>query len=113
MAKQTAKQAMLLLCRLGTTSKRCRSSRLACILFSVVHLLPELLRFLLVNKAECSQAILELESMKESSVLIVMPCIEYFLVPDDAAIGTLCGKSAREQRGLVVIVPDVPRYPPS
>lgn len=53
MAKETSKQAVLV-GRVVVSSKWRPSGRSACVLFSIIHLLLELLRLLLVDKAQSS-----------------------------------------------------------
>lgn len=59
------------------------------VLLPVIHLLFEGLCFLLINKTKPSKALLEFESVKECTILIVGEGVVYFLVPDDAAVGRL------------------------
>jgi hypothetical protein len=61
------------------------------ILLAFVHLLLELLCFLLISKRQAGQTILELKGMEEGSVLVVLEGVVDFLVPDDAAIRRLRG----------------------
>lgn len=79
----------MLVGRLSSASKGCRLGSSACVLFSLVHLLFELFGLLFVDEAQASQAFLEFECMKKSSVLVVIPCIEDLLVPNDSSIGRL------------------------
>jgi hypothetical protein len=86
-SKETSEEAAVFLL-LMTTSSEWRGSRLTGgILFTVVHLLLELLRLLLVDKAQPSYAFFELERVEKGAVLVVAPCIEDFLVPDHATRG--------------------------
>lgn len=55
------------------------------ILLPLVHLLLELLRLLLIRKAEPETALLALERVKEGAVLEVLEGVVDLLVPDDAA----------------------------
>lgn len=82
--EETTEQAMLL-GRLGAAAKGRRSRRPARILLALVHLLLELLRLLLVHEAQAGEAVLQLEGVEEGPVLVVVPHIEDFLVPDDAS----------------------------
>lgn len=86
--KQTAQQAVLLLV-MGAAAERGGSCALARILFTVVHLLLELLGLLLVDEAQPGETVLQLECVEEGPVLVVGPRVEYLLVPDDATIGRL------------------------
>lgn len=83
--------------RLGA-AKRIGPGGPARVLLAVIHLLLELFGFLLVHKAQSSQAFLELEGVEEGPVLIIMPCVENLLIPDDAAGGWL----ERQVSGWVV-----------
>lgn len=58
-----------------------------CILLALVHLLLELLCFLLIGKRQTGQAVLELKGVEEGTVLVVLERVVDFLVPDDAAVG--------------------------
>lgn len=60
-----------------------------CILLALVHLLLELLCFLLIGKRQTGQAVLELKGVEEGTVLVVLERVVDFLVPDDAAVGGL------------------------
>lgn len=88
MAKQAAQQAVLVR-RLGAPAKRRGSRGSAGILLAVVHLLAELFGLLLVDEAEAGEALLELKGVEKRAVLVVVPRVEEFLVPDDAAVGRL------------------------
>ena len=79
----------MLVRRLSSASKGCCLGSSACVLFSLVHLLFELLSLLFVDEAQASQAFLEFERMKKSTILVVIPCIEDLLVPNDSSIGRL------------------------
>ena len=57
------------------------------ILLPLVHLLLELLRFLLVRKTQPEHALLALEAEEEDAVLVVLEGVVDFLVPYHAAIG--------------------------
>lgn len=88
MSKDASQQAMLVVataawCR---AAEWCTSRCLARVLFPVVHLLQELLGFLLVDKGQAGEAVLELERMEEDAVLIVVPGLINLLVPDDASV---------------------------
>lgn len=54
-----------------------------CILLALVHLLLELLCFLLIGKRQTGQAVLELKGVEEGTVLVVLERVVDFLVPDD------------------------------
>lgn len=75
--------------RLRSASKGSRLGGSTGILFALVHLFLELLGFLFVDEAQSSEAVLQLESVKEGPVLAVAPRVEDFLIPNDAAIGGL------------------------
>lgn len=83
--EESAETAVLLGWLLRGTAKWCRSRRFACILFAVVHLLFELLGLLFVDKAQASKAIFQLKGVEKGSVLVITPCVEEFLVPNDSA----------------------------
>ena len=68
--------------------RRCLGA-LACILFSIVHLLLELLSLLLVYERKTSQTLFEFKRVEEGPVLIVVERIVDLLIPYHAAIGTL------------------------
>ena len=86
--EEPAEQAVLMY-GLRTTSKRSRSRLAAGILLALVHLLLELLGFLFVYEAQAGQALLDLKRVEEGAVLVVVPGIEDFLIPDNAAIRIL------------------------
>ena len=67
--------------------KRPASRILMRILLPLIHLLLELLRLLLIRKAQPKAALLALERVEEHAVLEVLEGVEDFLVPDDAAVG--------------------------
>lgn len=82
---------MLLLLLSAAHRKRLRARPLARILLALFHLLAELLRLLLVRKAEprqtaASPSIVQFKRVKESAVLIPGPVLVNLLVPDDAPI---------------------------
>jgi hypothetical protein len=54
---------------------------LACILLPLVHLLQELLRFLLIHKRQSSEALFQLKSVEEDAILAVPPILENLLIP--------------------------------
>jgi len=56
------------------------------ILLTFIHLLFELLCFLLVSKGQAGQTVLELKGVEKGTVLVVLEGVVDFLVPDDAAI---------------------------
>jgi hypothetical protein len=87
----------MLVGRLSAASKGCRLRSSACVLFSLVHLLFELFGLLFVYEAQASQAFLEFECMKESSILVVVPCIEDLLVPNNSSIGGLGELASNDQ----------------
>lgn len=88
MAKESSQQAVLV-DRLRSASKGGRLGGSTGVLFALVHLFLELLGFLFVDEAQSGEAVLQLESVKEGTVLAVAPRIEDFLIPNDAAIGGL------------------------
>jgi hypothetical protein len=77
----------MLVGRLSSASKGCRLRSSACVLFSLVHLLFELFGLLLIDEAQASQAFLEFKGMEESSILVVVPCVEDLLVPNNSSVG--------------------------
>lgn len=66
---------------LGCIPKRLVPRVLVGVLLPLVHLLLELLCFLLVHKRQSGHAVLQLEAVKERPVLVVLECIVDFLVP--------------------------------
>lgn len=88
-SEDTSKQAMFMMATLvllRCTSKRCLQCSLARILLSVVHLLQKLLRLFLVDKGQSGKTVFEFEGVEEHSVLVISPCVVYFLIPDDSSI---------------------------
>ena len=79
----------MLVVSLHSSTKRLCLRSFAGILFSVCHLLQELLSLLVVGKGETSNTILDLEAVKEDSVLAVTPLLVDFLVPEDTSRGWL------------------------
>ena len=75
----------------ATTAKWLVLCVLVCILLAFVHLLLELLGFLLICKRQTGKTILELEGVEEGTVLVILEGVVDFLVPDDAAIRGLRG----------------------
>jgi hypothetical protein len=61
------------------------------VLLAFVHLLLELLCFLLISKRQAGQTVLELKGVEEGAVLVVLEGVVDFLVPDNAAIRGLRG----------------------
>jgi hypothetical protein len=61
------------------------------ILLTFIHLLLELLCFLLICKRQAGQTVLELKGVEEGSVLVVLEGVVDFLIPDNAAIRRLRG----------------------
>lgn len=57
------------------------------ILLPLIHLFLELLRLLLIGKAQAEAAILALEGVEEGAVLEVLEAVVDLLIPDDAAVG--------------------------
>ncbi len=89
-SEDTPKQAMMfVVVRSGRTTKRSLERRLAGVLLSVVHLLEELLCLLFVHERQPCQAFLQLEGVKEDAILVVAPCVEYFLVPYHSSVSGL------------------------
>ena len=74
---------------LAMAAEWCVLGSLGRVLLSIVHLLLELLRLLLVHERQANQAVLDLEGMEESSVLIVIPILKYFLIPYHTSCGRL------------------------
>lgn len=72
---------------LNRPAKRCVPRGFAGILFSLVHLLLELLGLLLVHKRQSSQALLDLERVEEGSVLVVCPRFKDLLIPYYSSAG--------------------------
>src|SRR4051812_3587572 len=68
------------------------------ILFAVVHLFEESSGLFLVREAQPSQTFFGFESVKESSVLVVRPCIVYFLIPYNASVRRLQKVSKGQSR---------------
>lgn len=88
--KETAEEAAVLLFVMAASSERRGSRLFAGILFTVVHLLLELLRLLLVDKAQPGNAFFQLKGVEKRAVLVVAPRIEDFLVPDHTSGSGLC-----------------------
>lgn len=85
-AEETSEKTMFMCGSLGGSSEWCRSRSSACVLFSIVHFLLELLGFLLVGEGEAGEAFFNLKAVEIGAILIVAPRVEYFLVPDDTAV---------------------------
>lgn len=66
--------------------KRPRPRILMRILLPLIHLLLKLLRLLFIRKAQARHTVLQLKTMEEGPVLVVLESIVDFLVPDDAAV---------------------------
>lgn len=66
--------------------KRPRPRILMRILLPLIHFLLELLRLLFIRKAQARHTVLQLKTMEEGPVLVVLESIVDFLVPDDAAV---------------------------
>lgn len=92
-AKDATKQRVLVAAgrRRCSTTERHSTCGLAGILFTVVHLLLELLGLLLVGKRQPRKAVLKLESVEEDTVLVVVPRVVNFLIPDHTAVSGLDG----------------------
>lgn len=88
-SKQTSEKTVLVVVCLGSASERCLAGSLAGVLFPVVHLLEELLGFLLVHEGQAGHAFLKLEGMEEDTVLVVAPSVEDLLVPYDSPVSGL------------------------
>jgi hypothetical protein len=73
----------------NSPSKWVRFRCLTGILFTVVHLFEESSGLLLVREAQPGQTFFGFESVKESSVLVVRPCVVYFLIPYHASVRRL------------------------
>ena len=82
--------SIVLVCT-AATAKRLILCVLVCILLAFVHLLLELLCFLLISERQAGQTVLELECVEEGTVLVILEGVVDFLVPDDAAIRGLRG----------------------
>lgn len=82
------------------------SGRSAGVLLSVVHFLSELLGLLFVDEAKGRKALFELECMEKSSVLVVVPCVKDFLVPDDASVGRLIVTLANQRAKVIYRRPE-------
>jgi hypothetical protein len=74
--------------------KLLRLGRLAGILFTIIHLLLELLRFLLVHERQAGKAFFKLEGVEERSVLVVRKSIVDLLIPYHASIGRLSQRAS-------------------
>ena len=74
---------------LTVTTERCIFGGLRRVPLSIVHLLLELLRLLLVHERQANQTVLDLEGMKEGSVLVVVPILKYLLIPYYTSCGRL------------------------
>jgi hypothetical protein len=92
-ASQEAVSVTLSICDRPTASCCCTERLvlrvLVGVLFTVVHLLLERLRLLLVRKRESGQTFFELEGVEEDAILVVREGVVYLLVPDDATVGRL------------------------
>lgn len=82
-SKESAQEAMLFFL-VTAASEGGRPRLLGSILLSVVHLLFELLRLLLIHEAQAGDAFFQFEGVKKGAVMVVAPCVEDFLVPDDS-----------------------------
>lgn len=71
------------------SAKRSGSRGSAGVLFSLVHLLLELLGLLLVDETERCETFLQFECVEKGSVLVIAPRIEDLLIPNDPAVGWL------------------------
>lgn len=69
------------------SAKRSGSRGSAGVLFSLVHLLLELLGLLLVDETERCETFLQFECVEKGSVLVIAPRIEDLLIPNDPAVG--------------------------
>lgn len=89
MSSENATQQAVLVaatrCAWRYTAEGCVSGCFAGVLFPLVHLLLELLRLFLVDESQSGQAVLQFETVKEGTVLVVAPGIEYLLVPYDSS----------------------------
>lgn len=65
----------------GPTRERLALGRLVGILLALIHLLLELLCLFIVRKAEACHAILQLKTVEEGPVLVVVERVVDFLVP--------------------------------
>lgn len=83
--------------RLRASPKGCGLGGLGCVLFSFVHLLLELFCLLLVDKTQRGQAFFQLEGVKKSSVLVVIPGVENLLVPNDSPVRWLSNNNSFSQ----------------
>ena len=89
-SEDAPQQAVMLVMVCGwRPSKRLFLRGLARVLFPVVHLLQELLRLLLVDERQPSQALLEFKRVEKDAVLVVVPRLKDLLVPYHAAIPSL------------------------
>lgn len=61
----------------------------ACLFLALLHLLDECLGLLLVGKGKGGRALLELERMKERTILVICKVFVNFLVPDHASANRL------------------------
>lgn len=90
-SEKTSKEPVMVLvvARGRSPPKRRFQGCLACILFPVVHLLQKLLRLLLVNEGESGQAFFELKGVEEDAILVVVPILVDFLVPNHPSVSGL------------------------
>lgn len=101
----------MLLLLLRASAEWCRASGLAGVLLAIVHFLLELLRLLFVDKAQRGQAIFQVEGVEEGTVLVIAPCVEDLLIPEDTATRRLERLLARLDESHIMGC--LPRYPPS
>lgn len=87
-AKKASKDAVLMR-GLRAAAKRRSNGGFAGILFAIVHLFLELLGLLFVHKAQSGEAFFEFKSMEKRPVLVITPCVEDLLIPNDSSGGGL------------------------
>ena len=75
------------------TLEWCRPCLLTRILFPLIHLLLELLGFLIAYEGKACETVLKLKGVKESTILVVIEGVVDFLIPDHPSVGTLCNAS--------------------
>jgi len=77
---------MLVMARRRCASKGRFGGSLAGVLFPVVHLLQELFRLFLVDERQPCKTFFQFEGVEKDAILVIAPCVEYFLIPYDTAV---------------------------
>jgi len=80
---------MLVMARRRCASKGRFGGSLAGVLFPVVHLLQELFRLFLVDERQPCKTFFQFEGVEKDAILVIAPCVEYFLIPYDTAVSGL------------------------